>query len=418
MVFRSLMMMMLLLLISSPYESSAQFWKRISARKENNNESKTQEYNSNRIAKKQKPIDYPTSKVKFRYRIDVLIPLYLDELVEEGQPVFEHLPDKAIAGYQFYEGILLAKDSLNKLGYNFDIYIHDITQDGEGIERLILTKTLVGSDLIIGFLASNQLGKMAAFSQKYKINFVSALSPSVTDVQDNPFFTIIQPTLHRHCIRLRNKAMEMFPEKKVLLITNLENETDSIALNYCSGTKQKKWPRINWVSLEDSSELLPFLDTSINPVLLPIVDPLLADSIIQQIVEWFPQNRFHFFGMPSWKGASFLKEKKVNYIVTITAAFNFDNSITMPQVLVRNYKKTTDARPTELVYRGYETVYWYAYLLQKYGTIFNYHLNDLAGAAFTQFDIQTQWTRDNDFLYLENEHVFYLNYKNGLISVE
>jgi hypothetical protein len=398
---------------------NAQFWKRKSSKSDSNKETSSEENTVYRsLTKNQKLPDYPTSKIKLRYRIDVLIPLYLDELVEEDQPVFEHLPDNATNGYQFYEGILLAKDSLNKLGYNLDIYIHDITQEGENIERLLLLKTLVNSDLIIGFLASNQLGKMAAFAKKYKINFVSTLSPSVNDVQDNPFFTIIQPTLHYHCIRLRNKAMEQFPNRKVIIITNPSNSIDSAALSYCSGNKQKKWPRFNWDDLEDSSVLLSMIDTGVTPVLLPIVDPMLADSIINQFIEWFPRNRFHFFGMPSWKGANFLKRNNANLSYTLTSAFYFDNSVMMPQVLVRNYKKTTDARPSELVYRGYETVYWYAYLLQRYGTMFNNHFNDLSGAAFTMFNIQPQWSRDNNFLYLENEHVYYLHYKNGAVSVE
>jgi hypothetical protein len=410
-------LVILLVFCSLSNEANAQFWKRKSSKR--NTESSSGDNSSFHSAtKNQKLPDYPPSKIKLRYRIDVLIPLYLDELVEEGQPVFEHLPDKATNGYQFYEGILLTKDSLNKLGYNLDIYIHDITQEGEQIERLILLKTLVNSDLIIGFLASNQLGKIASFAKKYKINFVSALSPSATDVNDNPFFTIIQPTLHRHCIRLRNKAMEKFPGKNIMMITNRSNPTDSVAMNYCSGNKQKKWPRFDWDDLEDSSALVSVIDTGVTPILLPIVDPLVADSILKQLAEWFPKNRFHVFGMPSWKGVGFLREKTPNFSFTITSAFYIDHSIALPQTLVNNYKKTTDARPTELVYRGYETVYWFAYLLQKYGSVFNNHLNDLSGAAFTSFDIEPQWTRDDDFLYLENEHVYYLDYKDGIMTLE
>ena len=414
MKLRWLMFLLVVCFVSN--EVKAQFWKRKSAKK---TEISNDESSSLRPStKNQKLPDYPASKIKLRYRIDVLLPLYLDELVEEDQPVFDHLPDKATNGYQFYEGILLAKDSLNKLGYNLDIYIHDITQEGANIERLILLKTLVNSDLIIGFLASHQLDKIASFAKKYKINFISALSPSVDKVQDNPFFTIIQPTLHKHCIRIRNKAMEQFPERTIMMIANPSNPIDSGALVYCSGNKQKKWPRFSWDELEDSTALVPMIDTGLTPILLTIVDPLLADTIMQQIADWFPQNRFHFFGMPSWKGASFLRAKNPNLSYTISTAFYFDNSIIMPQILVRNYKKTTDARPTELVYRGYETVYWYAYLLQRYGTVYNAHLNDLSGAAFTKFDMQPQWTRENDFMYLENEHVYYLNYKNGTVTTE
>ena len=67
--------------------------------------------------KKKREIEYPQSIAKERYRIDVLLPLYLDELVKEDKPTFKgKVPEKAQPGINFYEGVNLAVDTLTNMG--------------------------------------------------------------------------------------------------------------------------------------------------------------------------------------------------------------------------------------------------------------------------------------------------------------
>ena len=104
----------------------------------------------------------------------------------------------------------------------------------------------------------------------------------------------------------------------------------------------------------------------------------------------FPTARFEVYGMPSWKGMSGLKKEDAspNMTVYLTAPFYFDPTTASGQMITGAYKKTYGSHPGEMVYRGYETLTWYAYLLNRYGTIFNDKVGDNGTATFTRFDIK------------------------------
>jgi len=417
-----LFLLVCLMMVLAVPDAGAQFWKKKEKKPVRKRPPVTQPKPAQKIVKKPKVLDYPPSKIRARYRVDVLAALYLDELVKDDKADFKNrLPEQAAPGYYFYEGIKLAADTLNNLGYNIDVHIHDITQQGLSPENLIRHKTLLGSDLIIGLVQSEKIPALAEYARKSKINFVSALSPSDADVRNNPFFTIVQPTLRTHCEQIRKKAMELHPTASLIMIGNTGNSTDSAAFRYTREGQEKKLKQLYWGVTADRNTLEKLLDTGkTNAVIIPVISTDVADSILQQLSDWFPDHRFAIFGMPSWPGVASIRKQNAfpNMSVMYTAAFNFDNTAPAIQALNAHYKSEFGGKPVEMVYRGYEILYWSAYLLQKYGTVFNNRLSDTGGAAFTRFDIKPQWTAENDLLYLENEHVYFYRYQAGSYSIE
>src|ERR1043165_2734378 len=127
------LILLLLFSCASPQQAEAQFWKKLFGKEEKRPVRKpsprpTDKKSSSQGKKKgpELPRLAPTVK-KARYRIDVLAPLYLGELVNGNKLVYKsHLPDKALPGLGFYQGVQLASDTLNHLGYHLDVYIHDI----------------------------------------------------------------------------------------------------------------------------------------------------------------------------------------------------------------------------------------------------------------------------------------------------
>jgi hypothetical protein len=83
--------LLLLLCLALGNGASAQFWKRGGGKRKKaaalNIDSVASEPVAN--SKKKRAIEYPQSIAKERYRIDVLLPLYLDELVKEDKPTFK-----------------------------------------------------------------------------------------------------------------------------------------------------------------------------------------------------------------------------------------------------------------------------------------------------------------------------------------
>jgi hypothetical protein len=410
----------------SPEQTQAQFWKKWFNKDEPRREIKKPKTIEKPKApeppkKKRKAYDYPASRIKDRYRIDVLVPLYLDELVKNEKPTFKgKIPEKASTGVAFYEGVKLAADTLKSMGYKIDVYVHDITLPGFSPDALVKGNILAESDLVIGALPSNQLTVVADYAKKSAINFISTLSPSDADIKNNPYFTMVQPTLRTHCERLKAALAAKYPDRNVLLFYRTKNSVDSLAYSYVADG-ESSFKKVLCNTPIQKQQIQKSLDsTRTNVILMPIVDNNYAESILVQLHQLFPNHQFEVYGMPSWKAMSGLKKPDVypNVAVLFTSPFYYDITTPTGQVLVNNYAKQFGGRPAEMVFRGYETLYWYGYLLKRYGTIFNNKVSDNGSTTFTRFEIKPQYNAQQDLLYNENEHIYIYRYQGGSFFVE
>jgi hypothetical protein len=373
---------------------------------------------------KKKEIKYPNTVLKSRYRIDVLTPMYLDDLVKGESITFkDKLPEKAQPGMAFYQGIKLAADSLKRAGFKIDIYIHDIASAAEAPEVLLGKGKLDSTDLIIGAVATKDIGQLAAFAGKKKINFISALSPADGGVKNNEFFTLLQPSLKSHCDWIYNDVATNNTGRAVTLFYRTGTIADENAYKYLTTDKVAPIPfnAIQCKKLPTKDSLRRIFDTTRpNLVIVSILDIGFADSLLREISRDFPNVHFEVYGMPTWSSIGSLQKAKAyrNLTVTLSVPFYFDPSQPLVQYIDKNCKAEFGVKPSELVYRGFETVYWYANLLKQYGTIFNGKYSDNSSAPLTRFDIKPQWDKNTNLLYNENTHIFLSKYEGGLFKTQ
>lgn len=365
---------------------------------------------------------YPPSVIKDRYRIDVLAPLYLSELVKDGKIVDKSkLPDKVIPSLKFYEGLVVATDTLKRLGYKFDIYVYDVSDELESPATLVNTGAFVGSDMIMGILSSKDFPLIANYAKKNNINFVSALSPSNHSVTDNPFFTMLQPTLETHCEAIEERIYKKYGNVTPLLMYRTGVSVDNIALKCFVTNNAIEFKKIACDEMPTREQMLPLLNKiGKNVILMPILNDKYAEGIIINLYHWFPDYEFEVWGMPTWDNMASLKKSDAypNTAVYYTSPFSFDATTASGQSVANAYKKKYVGRADNMVFRGYETMFWYAYLMKKYGTIFNEHLWDTGGAPFTRFEVKPVESEDGKVMYYENKHVYLFRYQGSSYMVE
>jgi hypothetical protein len=371
---------------------------------------------------KPKPFEYPDTRRKPRYRVDVLVQLYLDELVQGTKSVYKvRIPEKAMPGMNFYEGIKLATDTLRDY-YNLDIYIHDVTAAGKSPAQLTAGGTaLDSSDLIIGAIPAAQLQPVAAFAKRRAINFVSALSPADGGVRDNPYFTLLQPTLQTHCEWIAKAVSRKYRSTKPVIIHRKSVAVDVSARRYLAGDDSGSYTILDASAAIRAGGLDAFLDQgSANVLLVTVLDAGMADSILQSVARNYPDYTFEVYGMPTWRSVTSFRKSGAfpNLAVNYTAPFYFDASTSSGQSVARAYQRAFGGKPGDMVYRAFETLHWYGYLLDRYGTVFNDNLADAGSAGFTRFDVRPRYDRDASLLYNENKHLYLYRFQGGNFTVE
>jgi ABC-type branched-subunit amino acid transport system substrate-binding protein len=374
--------------------------------------------------KKKFEVEYPRTTMKDVYRIDILVPLYLDELVKNNKPAYKgKVPEKAASGLDFYQGISLAVDTLNYKGYKLDVHVHDITGATGNIKALIAKGTLDSSDLIIGAVQSSDIAPVAAIAEKRNINFISALSPSDAGVTNNPFFTLIQPRLQTHCEWIMRKIAEKYHKEQITVLYRTTVPADENAFSYITNIlEENNLRKVNCSKEPDSAQLAKAFDsTELNVVIMPVVDDKYAESLIKRLYAYFPGYKFAVYGMPSWKTMSGIRkpESFPNVAVYFTAPFYFDPTTSGSMLLYTSYQNKFNGKPGEMVYRGFETLYWYATLLRDHGTVFNPEMKNNDKAPFTKFEIKTNIDKKKEVvLFNENQHLYLYRYQSSSYMIE
>jgi len=87
-----------------------------------------------------------------RFQVAVFTPLYLDSAFNANQ-AYKHdkyFPKYINPGLEFYEGIQLALDSLQKEKAQLDVYVYDLKSVTQSLSSVLNSDSFNNMDLIIG----------------------------------------------------------------------------------------------------------------------------------------------------------------------------------------------------------------------------------------------------------------------------
>jgi LysM repeat protein len=138
----------------------------------------------------------------------------LDSVANKGQS--EILPRTAYS-MEFYNGFLVAVDSLKKRGISVNLYVYDSGKDIDDIKKVLAKKQLLNMDLIIGPFNQEALPLANEFSLKNHILLVSPVIKDFEGVKSNPYFFQFLPD---NLIGVKKviKTIASIEKKKVILI--------------------------------------------------------------------------------------------------------------------------------------------------------------------------------------------------------
>jgi LysM repeat protein/ABC-type branched-subunit amino acid transport system substrate-binding protein len=133
----------------------------------------------------------------------------------------------------FYEGALIALDSLQRSGIKVDLRVFDTENKESRVRQLIATDQLKGADLIIGPVYQAEQKEVAEYALRNHIPLVSPLSATDEHTRSNPwFFQINTPREIIHEITAEYVAERYGSANFIILRTgrqNTEPENDLIA---------------------------------------------------------------------------------------------------------------------------------------------------------------------------------------------
>ncbi len=292
----------------------------------------------------------------------------------------ESIPRKSLMAVEFYQGMLLAFDELQREGVSLNVSVHDTENSPFKVEQIARDPNLAQADLIIGPLFNKNVSALSRYSFSRQIFQVSPLSPSEDLVTDNPYFLQATPSASSHVDAIANYLLLNKRARRIIVVTSSKPSelalADRIQSWVESGTIVGEFAGVEMVNLivdeEETFDFKPYLEPGAeNIVVVPSFDGVFAQKIVSELHLEHKRYPILLFGMPNWikfKSANldYLSDLKCH----ITSVYWVDERSPDHIRFKQNYYSRTNTLPSETACRGYDMMLYFGRQLQTNGRNF------------------------------------------------
>jgi hypothetical protein len=359
--------------------------------------------------------------------IGLFAPLYLDSVFKT--PAYKSgkkFPRFALPAIDFIQGAKIAIDSFPLDNEIVTLQVFDTKSDSVTVESMINYNQLDNLDLIIGLVKDNDLDLLASFAKQKKIPFVSVTHPNDNGVEDNPYFIMLNPSLKTHCESIFSYLLQNHGSDNILLVRKPGSQEDKTERFFNSINKPDKKALLKINSIQPDSawtNVSAALDsTRKNCIIGASLDETFAKELVSNLKKSPKKFDLLLFGMPNWSGFSaFSKNIKSDYrdfsFYYTTPYFN--NKTDSISLLIQNsYLNQYKGTPSEMAYKGFETVYLFSRALTLDTKEISTVIND-AKKLFTSFRLLPVQSKESNKAvnYFENKNLYFIKKTNGMSSI-
>ncbi len=348
-------------------------------------------------------------------KVAVFAPIYIDSSFEGMNYKLGsvNLSKTILPGLDFYNGMLLAVDSLNIEKQSLEVLFYDTKNDATPIELILENKEIQDVSLIIAsFNNRGEIKTIADFALEKNIPLISMTYPNDGGITGNPFFALVNPTLKTHIEAIYRYIHRTFPTEQITLFKRKGASDDMIAGSFNELNKKTQGLplKIKMVELTDSfttAQVHMQLDsTKQNIILCASLNEAFGNNLVKAIAS-SKKIKAITVGMPTWDGIRDIgKDAEIIY----TSPYNYSRTSKIAQQITTNYRNKYFGRPSDMVFKGYEAMYHFGKLLIAYNKNLIAHLSDNSAKLFNEFDFQPvkQKTELTIPDYLENKKLYFI----------
>ena len=351
------------------------------------------------------------------YKVALVLPFQLDSFFHNKAAIeSSNIPKAVFPALDFYEGCLIAIDSLKKTKLNLELNVVDYSSSFQSFSPIATQKKLSEMNLLIGTLNSSDAKHVASYSYRKKINFVSPVANNFMP-EFNPYYLALNPNAVIQQTKLLDLVEEKYGSKiNVIVIHQANSIEENIAASSISSILQK-FSGIHPVEIIlnnknfSDSAIAEFDSTKRNIVFVASNEFSFVNTVSKNVIQLANRYPITILGMPSWVNHEAMKNifnKNVEVLITNSYLLNRSNAEYIK--FHRNFTERFHVRPSELAIRGYETMLLCGLMLNKYGTKFNYFMNEPFSTVYGKIMLQKVLTH-------ERKQTFTQYYNNQLLNI-
>ena len=283
---------------------------------------------------------------------------------------------------EFYEGALLAIDSLNKKGMNIELYVFNAT-DQKMINSLLQLDVFRELDLIIGPVYPELQESVASFAAKNRIPMVSPLASTGNFEENNPYYFKVNPTREYQIQKTAQYIAEEFGNKNFVLLSMSGNSNSQeaklaeLAKEKLLDARKSSNSRVNLFheysfQKQGLNSVKPLLDESGENIFMIPTDNEAQVSVAVTNLNALAENYdVVLIGTSNLTKLKSIQTENYHHVRLRYLSPTFiDYSKPLVRRFVSRYRETFSGEPSQFSLQGFDVAYYFLNALYCYGKDF------------------------------------------------
>ena len=321
----------------------------------------------------------PASTIK----VALLMPLYLKQIDEISTSKFD-IEQRGKKSYrqfefiEFYEGIMLALDELDKQGISVELNVVDVSENSsQAVETAFISHRVTQSDFIVALLFRESFDKAAELAQQAGVYIVNPMATRSELCSTNPYMVKIQPSVAGQVeIMLKNMKVERPDAHLYIIHSNAKAEKPMLEelKRQLDGRKDIRYTIFNW---SQNAKLAATLKTTPNCNVVSIYDQgrdnnrVFVSNLLNRLSA-FKNNPPTLYSFSDWtrdySDIDFSQLQHLNYH-TFYSSWDMTNQVHVD--FLKAFRSKFASEPTsQLAANGYDLMLYIVSSLKRRGTDF------------------------------------------------
>jgi len=348
-----------------------------------------------------------TINKKAAYKVAIIMPFMSKNF--SPQPKRE-IPPYSMKAIEFYEGAMIALDSLKAEGVKLYVDVFDSMRDTNTVKSILAKPELQAADLIIGPIRTSNLRLVADFANAQQTPLVSPFNSRPDITSNNPYYLQVNPSFKVHSRTMIQQMFHIKTDKGVpempknFLVLGKQTDSAQVAqLQEAYATHMNDYDTLLPQFLNSSATIKinfikPFLTPEkFNIILLPSKDEGFVYNSMRELQSLLykegSERKWHhvaIVGLDRWKYFSRIDYEYYESLnLHLPSEFYVDKDKDVNRKFRQGYKTNYGIAPREFGYIGFDVMLYFGKMLHQYGTNFSAHLwKEKYQGRHTQFVMQ------------------------------
>lgn len=317
----------------------------------------------------------------------------------------------------FYEGILLAADSMKHQGYKVDLHVYDTERDVEKMRTITEELNVLKPDLIIGPVYGSVFKVMADNLNHKEVPMVYPLSSRSENFGKYPNFVQVNASAGVLAERVSDWLARQSADANIISINLSKNKPEEQTvgelaekkiftgkINQTKGVHFFKWNFEEEPLAAIRHLLLPDRE---NIIVLPTTKEADVSKILPELSAYADSYKITVVGQPEWQ--TFTSVDHETYYKLNVKIFTYsyvDNFSAQAKAFAKKYHEYFSGEPGNLAYKSYDLGLYFIGLAARYRDrsleALEYCQHDGAFSRFNFSKIQDEAGKENKGLFIVN----------------